>query len=351
MTSRRPAEGEKQGDATLVFAAEEIGKIAAQNPGRSIGVLVRTNAAVARLIYELRTNQQVRASEEGGNPLTDSAAVELILSLLRIADHPGDTAARFHVATSPLAAVTGLERHDDDTAALRLSLKIRRSLLSDGYGPTIFEWVTSLAEHSDSRDLSRLMQLVELAHGYESNASLRVDDFIAVVESRRVEDPTAADVRVMTLHQAKGLGFDIVVLPELDVELKGKPPAVVVGRDDPTGPVSRVCRYVNKDIQALLPAEFRRLFDEWADQSVGESLCLLYVALTRAVLALHMIIPPPSETKAKNNQVCFKRHLRNGLGPTRQQIVTGNQWHYNGSEKQREKRGVLHRVFAHNTVL
>ena len=59
------------------------------------------------MIYELRS-RGIDASEEGGNPLTDSPAVQLILSLLTLADHPGDTAARFHVATSPLAQSTAL---------------------------------------------------------------------------------------------------------------------------------------------------------------------------------------------------------------------------------------------------
>ena len=38
----------------------------------------------------------------------------------------------------------------------------------------------------------------------------------------------------MTVHQAKGLEFDIVVLPELDVPLIGQPPPFVVHRQTPT---------------------------------------------------------------------------------------------------------------------
>ena len=297
MTSRRADDNGKQRDVTLDFAAGQIAEITRENPGRSVGVLVRTNSAVARLIYQLRTQHQVLASEEGGNPLTDSPAVQLILSLLRIADHPGDTAARFHLATSPLAKTVDFQQHDDDTAAVRVSLKLRESLLNRGYGKTVYQWVQELAPHCDGRDLNRLLQLVELAYGYENDATVRVDDFIRVVESRRVESPSTADVRVMTLHQAKGLQFDIVVLPELDVKLKALPPAVVVGRDGPIEPVRRICRYVNANLQSLLPPEFQRMFTDWEDQSVNESLCLLYVALTRAVHALHMIIPPAKENE------------------------------------------------------
>ena len=49
-------------------------------------------------------------------------------------------------------------------------------------------------------------------------------DFIEMVSATKVEDPSAADVRVMNIHQSKGLQFDIVVLPELDGRLSGLTP-------------------------------------------------------------------------------------------------------------------------------
>ncbi|HEX3654975.1 MAG TPA: UvrD-helicase domain-containing protein [Pirellulales bacterium] len=310
------ADGEKQAEATLRFAAGEIARLAALHPGRSIGVLVRRNSAVARLIYELRTHHEVLASEEGGNPLTDSAAVQVVLSLVRLADHPGDTAARFHVAGSPLGRHVGLMSHDDDAAACGLSRGLRRQLLERGYGPTIYGWLKHLAASCDQRELNRLLQLVEVAYGYDERATLRADDFVDYVLRRKVEDPTAAEVRVMTVHQAKGLEFDLVVLPELDVQLKGQPPRVVVGRSSATGPIETVCRYAGKSVQPLLPAELSQLFDEWPERLVAESLCLLYVAMTRAVHALHMIISPAKE----NERSCpktFAGALREGLAAGR----------------------------------
>ena len=74
-----------------------------------------------RLIYALRRDHGIDASEEGGNPLTDSPAVQLLLSVLALADHPGDTAARFHVAHSPLAEPLGLTDYADAEAARRLA--------------------------------------------------------------------------------------------------------------------------------------------------------------------------------------------------------------------------------------
>jgi ATP-dependent exoDNAse (exonuclease V) beta subunit len=282
-------EDEEPRVATLRFAAERIAELGQRAPGYSIGVLVRRNAAVARLIFELR-QRGIEASEEGGNPLSDSPAVELLLSLLTLADHPGDTIARFHLANSPLGKPLGIEDHRDVAAAARLSLAIRRSLVAAGYGPTVYEWTRQLAPSCEPRDLARLEQLVELAYAYEPQATARVDDFVALVREKKVESPTAAAVRVMTVHQAKGLQFDIVVLPELDFALAGQPPEIVVSRPEPTAAIQRICRYVSKPLRPLLPAAFAEMFEAQERRVIEESLCVLYVALTRAVHALHMII-------------------------------------------------------------
>ena len=312
LVAKRAEDGEKQDVMTLRFAADHIAVLARQHPDRTIGVLVRRNVAVARLIYELR-QRDVFASEEGGNPLTDSAAVQLVLSLLKLADHPGDTAARFHVATSPLAATVGLARYDDDAAARETALRVRERLLGDGYGRTIYEWVKSLAPVCDLRDLNRLLQLVELAYRLDDGKLRRPDDFIAQIESQRVEDPTAAKVRVMTVHQAKGLQFDIVVLPELDGNVKPQPSRVVIDRAAPLEPIRRVCRYASEKIQKLLPADFQKMFATCSDPWIGESLCVLYVAMTRAVHALDMIIAP-SKVNEKTWPKTYAGVLRGAAG-------------------------------------
>jgi len=289
----------EQQTATLEDAAAVVAAAAKENPGRTIGVLVRRNKAVARLIYELRERHGLFASQEGGNPLTDSPAVQLVLSLLALADHPGDTVARFHVARSPLGKGIGFTDHADDRAAQRLAADVRSRLAANGYGPTIYGWVRSLADDCGRRDLSRLVQLVEMGYTFDDGKIRRPDEFLAQARERSVEDPMSAPIRVMTIHQSKGLQFDIVVLPQLDEPLVGQPPKLVVGRESPTGPIQRVCRYASHEVQNLLPPEFKEMFDRRTQQVVSESLCLLYVAMTRAVYALEMIVAPQSGKAAK----------------------------------------------------
>jgi len=303
-------EGEEPKDVLYRFAAEQVAAAVKQAPGRSVGVLVRTNEAVARLIYLLR-DLGVPASEEGGNPLTDSAPIEVVLSLLRVADHPGDTVARFHLAHSPLARHLDYSNWQSDSAASNFSRQIRRRLLDEGYGPSVYDWAKAMAPDCSRRDLNRLQQLVELAYQYQAESSLRCDHFIELIESQRMADPTRDDVRVMTIHQAKGLQFDIVFLPELEQRLLGQNEWFVAGRAAPTQPIDVVCRYANQHARPMLPKRIQQLFEDTTKQDVDESLCVLYVALTRAVHALHMIVLP--QQKAGKLPKTFAGLLRAAL--------------------------------------
>jgi ATP-dependent exoDNAse (exonuclease V) beta subunit len=297
-TAPSPRDDQHPVDATLDHAARTVADLAKSNPQQSIGVLVRKNETVGKLIYRLR-RLNVAASEEGGNPLIDSAAVQILLSVLRLADHPGDTIARFHIATSPLGEALGLTDTFDDAAASIAARTARRRILDAGYGPAIAEWATTLAPECSRREKNRLEQFVELAYCYQSRATLRADDFVELVERQRIADPTSAGVRVMTIHQSKGLEFDTVILPELDVPLTGQPDTFVVERKDPTGPVHRVCHYVSQDLQQLLPNAVQRAFSTATDRWVTESLCVLYVALTRAVHELRLLIAPSTKNERK----------------------------------------------------
>ena len=326
-TAPQAADGEDQTLCTFQYAAERIRDCVTAAPQASVGVLVRTNTAVARLIYLLR-NLGIQASEEGGNPLVDSPAVELILSLLRLADHPGDSVARFHLANSPLAQSLNLTNQLSGFAAagsasgrrkppgnvIFLSQGVRKQLLEQGYGATVFHHAKELAPYCNRRDLSRLQQLVELAYDYQPLSTLRTTDFIRLVETRRVADPQATDVRVMTIHQAKGLEFDIVVLPELEARLVGQPDRFVAGRPGPSEPVNVVCRLASEQVRQFFPPALQKLFEDDMCLEVSESLCVLYVAMTRAVHALHMIIAParPNERTMPKS---FAGLLRATLAP------------------------------------
>jgi ATP-dependent exoDNAse (exonuclease V) beta subunit len=298
-TCRRVEEDEDANadDVFNEFVASRVAEAYERYPGMTIGVLTRTNDAVGQIIYRLRS-RDIPASEEGGNPLTDSAAVELILSLVRLADHPGDTTAAYHVARSPLGAHFDISPKNYEQTAI-LSERLRRELLDSGYGRAVYRWCQLVAPACDVRDRSRLQQLVELAYSYQAQSTLRPSDFLEYVEGQRVSDPTTSVVRVMTVHQAKGLEFDLVFLPELDSKstLIGQTPWLVTSRKETDRLIDCVCRYAGEDVQQLLPKPFQKMFENAIEGQISEALCVLYVALTRAVHGLFMLVRPVKENE------------------------------------------------------
>ena len=269
-------------------------------PEHSVGVLVRTNEEVGELIFRLQ-QEGIPASEEGGNAITDSAAVEYILSAISLADHPGDDIARFHVSHSALAESLGLVPENTKTqsinrrAASQGAADLRRRLIQDGYGPTVEVLAKILAPHCTGRELLRLQHLVRIAYATVSDSNrweLRPRHFVEYIRREiKVADQSGAQVRVMTIHKSKGLEFDSVVLPMKYVTNGwfGISHPVVVGRDAPTDPIDTACRFVGEPFRNLLPENFQQIFANDRQRLVREALCVLYVALTRAVHSTHVV--------------------------------------------------------------
>src|SRR5690606_16515698 len=123
------------------------------------------------------------------------------------------------------------------------------------YAATLTRWARHLADRCNARSVGRLTQLIELAQQYDPALTLRADDFVRFVESAQVEDPTPAPVRVMTVHRAKGLEFDAVVLAELS-DLIGQTARLMLWqyRPHPTAPSQAVFRSVSQEMRAVLEA-------------------------------------------------------------------------------------------------
>lgn len=286
----------------LRHAAGRIRSLRDEFPGRSIGVLVRTNGQVGQLIHELR-GLGVAVSEEGGTRLVDSPAVVSVLALLRLADHPGDRLARYHVAHTPVALalpVLGLDASfevESEHQARECSLRLRERLLRDGYGRVLSLIDRALAPHVADRDRLRLEQLTQIGFEHDGRPGLRVDAFIERVHHERREAEGSAAVRVMTIWGSKGLQFDLVVLPALSFSLAGRASGgaePLVYRPAPLVPATHVFPPMSKSVREAFEVdspELRGAAAASAQRAIRDGLSALYVAMTRARHALHMIIP------------------------------------------------------------
>jgi ATP-dependent exoDNAse (exonuclease V) beta subunit len=322
-------EGESEGDVgpAIDLAARRTAAILDQAPAATVGLLLRRNDLVPRLIHRLR-REGVRASGEGGNPLTDSAAVLHCVSLLHLADHPGDSIAAFHVATSPLGPAVGLGPDTFETERAPVAAAVRARIAAEGLGAFCASLSATVAREYGDWDRKRFDQLVDLAHAFEDRAGLRADRFVDHLRTSRVEDPSAAQVKVMTIHAAKGLEFDAVILPELDVQFSQRETPLLTSRPDPAGLIEVVSHSRAREVCALdaRPDGLGALWSEQKRRETREVLCLLYVAMTRARHRLDMVVRHrgPSGKVPKT----FAGILRAALAPGRAADADGVLWRH-----------------------
>jgi len=297
--NEKPSKKEKQ-DCLFQFTATKVREILKAHPRGTIGILTRKNSTVGRMIFQL-TELGIDASEEGGTPLTDSAAVQLILSLMQMTDHPGDTTARFHIAKSPLGEVLGYQDWKSETLAVQLANQTRQQIIRHGFGPLMHHLAERLAPACNEREFRRLTQLATIADNFDvSVPTLRMTKFVEFVERERVAEPTDARVRVMTVHQSKGLEFDTVILPELDQDLL-KSPKSIQHSPTPGEQFDLVVTPRSKDVCLVASPEINNALQQTQSRQMEEALCLLYVAMTRARNSLLMIIAPSTAKKPSSN--------------------------------------------------
>ena len=159
---------------------------------------------------------------------------------------------------------------------------------------------------------NRSEAILAVAENFDAanNTSADIDAFIAAVESTEVQEAEATEaIRIMTIHQAKGLGFDMVIVSGLD---KTSPSRIadelVLGPDEKKSQWGMLLP--RKDIAEADPVLSQQTERLKAESRTNE-LCSAYVALTRAKRALYVI----SDKLAKTSKAThFGRHLQLSLG-------------------------------------
>jgi ATP-dependent exoDNAse (exonuclease V) beta subunit len=309
------------GFATLRSAEDEAGRFAetlkiiqetaALERGLSVAVLVQKNSTAAELADYLRREGGLPAVAESDLHVgTDNPLACALLALFRAAAHPSDRAAWAHVAMTPLAAVLVAEGClERDALVVRLLGEIH----AEGFEQTLETWVRKLepalaADDAFGRERGR--QLAEAARLFDETGSRDVAEFVQFVERHTVRDAdVAAVVRVMTVHKAKGLGFDLVVLPDLEgTRLAARRRGLAVQRA-PNRTVEWVFDLPPETFYAQDGVLAGHVAAAEAD-ACYEELAVLYVAMTRAKRAMYVITEPVGTSQSHN----FPRLLQETLG-------------------------------------
>jgi ATP-dependent exoDNAse (exonuclease V) beta subunit len=168
----------------------------------------------------------------------------------------------------------------------RLSLPalIEAAVSETGYDLAVLSRPSGEARFANVRKLGRLAAEFEAREGRDLRGFL---DFLAARAEGDAEAQaaTAAEghdgVRIMTVHNAKGLEFGVVAVPDLSRRLLGggRPPLLAIGREEEPRVGLRLVRLGSPKIDLF---DYAALCEEAQDREAEEELRLFHVAATRA---------------------------------------------------------------------
>ncbi|HXR61548.1 MAG TPA: UvrD-helicase domain-containing protein, partial [Solirubrobacterales bacterium] len=161
---------------------------------------------------------------------------------------------------------------------------VEAAVTETGYDLAVLSRPAGEARFANVRKMARLASEFESREGRDLRGFL---DFLAArAESdAEAQAATAAEghdgVRVMTVHNAKGLEFGVVAVPDLSRRLLngGRSPLLVLGREEQPRVGMRLVRLGSPKIDLF---DYGVLCEESAGREAEEELRLFHVAVTRA---------------------------------------------------------------------
>ncbi|MBJ7258406.1 MAG: UvrD-helicase domain-containing protein [Chthoniobacterales bacterium] len=280
--------GDDDGQMALDQAVLDI--IRETNPvGRGINcaIIVRTREMLDHYVALLRGQEEpVPVAAEGRvNPCLKSPEGLALFALAKFLASPIDRIAEQQFLASPFGFLAGGDPAVFHGEALKL-------IAEAGVAVTFSGWVRETARRS-LIDATKVESFIEAASDYEARRKPG-EDLRALVEfvDHRVqqESETPGVVRVMTTHFSKGLGIDMVILPELGgkgmAELRDNS-GITVHRDK-EGIIRWGMSLPSKDICAA-DETLSAAREHLRARQAYENLCVLYVAMTRAKHALYCL--------------------------------------------------------------
>ncbi len=323
---------ERTGQAALLFADDEamrrqrllelLVEIGPLERGLTCAVLVRKNSVAAEIADFLRKAGIPALAESDLHVCTDNPVGTAVLAMMQAAAHPGDTLAWEHLQMTPLGSAM---RNRGIETPSRLAERVLGQIHAGGFERTIESWWRTVEESVDREDsFSRLRarQLMEAARIFDESSSRDVAEFIAFMERYTVRDAeSSAVVRVMTIHKSKGLGFDVVLLPDLEGNKLAQRRQGLAMQKQRDGGVEWVLDMPNDLFRAGDSVLSGHVAD--AENEAGyEALSLLYVALTRAKRAMYAIIEPVGDSKSINYPKVLTETLGDDAAPVRVGTLT-----------------------------
>jgi ATP-dependent exoDNAse (exonuclease V) beta subunit len=313
---------EREAEAKLVTSLVQTAR--AENQDQTIAILVRSRAHLAEIAPRLKEAglkfQAIEIEQLGHRPV-----VQDLLALTRALIHPADRIAWLALLRAPwcgmtLADLDALAGHDHDKtiwdlmndgiSAARLSedgrkrmARVREMLgaaLARRRREPLRRWIEGAwlalggpACAEDETDIEDAQVFLKLLDELEEGGDLPALEILAErAEALFALPDTKADARlqVMTMHKAKGLEFDTVIVPGLGYAPRRDDPRLLLWLERPrTQSASDLLLAPIKEASERTD-EIYRYLDRLDDvKETHEDARLVYVAATRAKSRLHLI--------------------------------------------------------------
>jgi ATP-dependent exoDNAse (exonuclease V) beta subunit len=165
-----------------------------------------------------------------------------------------------------------------------------------------WRWLEGPAALTNAQDLRYALRYFELLETLaEDEEPLTGPNLARHVAAEFAPFPRQAGpvVEIMTIHHAKGLEFEVVLVPELQRSGRVEPHTLLLGHAALSGadplPVFAPCPPIGHDAATNADAALYAYLRDCAKAALdAEGYRLLYVALTRARSALHLFCTPPT---------------------------------------------------------
>jgi ATP-dependent exoDNAse (exonuclease V) beta subunit len=312
--------GQSAAEADLV--ARLVLRARSQDPGGTIAVLVRARTHLPQIVRALKNNSiAFRAIDI--DLLSARPVVRDLMALTRALLHLGDKPSWLAILRAPWCGLTLSDLHAlaggnpkmsvwdllrGDLSALspegcrrasRTAAILQEALAQRGRR-SLRRWIertwaalggpACLADVGQMQDAADYFDLIER---HETAGELAdFDRFRVEVEKLYAQPDSSAEatLQLLTIHKAKGLQFDTVIVPGLGRALPHDDPALLlsVERPRPDGGMDRLLASIRKTGGDRDPAYdyLRQLEQQKQDH---EAVRLLYVAMTRARTRLHLL--------------------------------------------------------------
>lgn len=305
--------------------AEIIVQVLHDNPGDELAILVRSRTQLPALLNALRV-QGIDYQAVEIDRLTDLPETIELQALTRALCHPGDRAAWLALMRGPLVGLSWEDLHTlllgaaGESVWALLQDKKRTTILSPDRQPALQSFLQVMRESLATDRVLSLRDRVEQAWLRLGVPALLNDEqqlanayrFFAVIEQAEragtLADPASlltlldnervsssggenCRVQVMTMHKAKGLQFDHVLLPSLGRHTSQSAKGVLswINAQSADGVRGLLISPLGASFEAEQDALYQYIAGVQKSRDQLEQDRLLYVACTRAKKSLHLV--------------------------------------------------------------